>query len=65
MIIFVSALKDLKEADVIEWAKANHPVEHMQEVIQKQLEEQDIPKNVEVMDLPWVPADEEAPAEEE
>ena len=60
-----TALKDLKEADVIEWAKANHPVEHMQEVIQKQLEEQDIPKNVEVMDLPWVPADEEAPAEEE
>ena len=58
-------LKDLKEADVIEWAKANRPVEHMQEVIQKQLEEQDIPKNVEVMDLPWVPADEEAPAEEE
>ena len=30
-------LKDLKEADVIEWAKANHPTDHMNEVIEKQI----------------------------
>tara|TARA_Y100000361_G_scaffold49146_1_gene42708 strand:+ start:625 stop:984 length:360 start_codon:yes stop_codon:yes gene_type:complete len=60
-----TALKDLKEADVIEWAKANHPVEHMQEVIEKIINEQVTPKNVEVDNLPWVPVEEEAPAEEE
>tara|TARA_Y100001937_G_C6976662_1_gene265819 strand:+ start:159 stop:542 length:384 start_codon:yes stop_codon:yes gene_type:complete len=56
------ALGELKESDVIEWAKANHPVEHMQDVIQKLIDEQLTPKNVEVDALPWV---EEAPAEEE
>ena len=48
------ALADLKEADVIEWAKANHPVEHMNEVIEKQIADQEAPKNVEVDALPWV-----------
>ena len=49
-----TALADLKEADVIEWAKANHPVEHMNEVIEKQIADQETPKNVEVDALPWV-----------
>ena len=49
-----TALSDLKEADVIEWAKANHPVEHMNEVIEKQIADQETPKNVEVDTLPWV-----------
>jgi hypothetical protein len=49
-----TALADLTEADVIEWAKANHPVEHMQEVIEGQIADQETPKNVEVDALPWV-----------
>ena len=49
-----TALADLKEADVIEWAKENHPVEHMNEVIEKQIADQETPKNVEVDALPWV-----------
>ena len=47
------ALADLKESDVIEWAKANHPVEHMNEVIEKSISEQETPTNVEVESLPW------------
>ena len=57
-----TALADLKEADVIEWAKANHPVEHMNEVIEKQIADQETPKNVEVDALPWV-EEEESPEE--
>ena len=58
-----TALADLKESDVIEWAKANHPVEHMQDVIQKEIENKLTPKNVEVEALPWV-EEEEEPSEE-
>ena len=58
------ALADLKEADVIEWAKANHPVEHMQEQVEKKISEMVTPLNVEVDAMPWAPV-EEAPAEEE
>ena len=57
-----TALADLKEADVIEWAKANHPVEHMNEVIEKQIADQETPKNVEVGTLPWI-EEEESPEE--
>ena len=56
-------LSKATEADVIEMAKANHPVEHMNEVIEKQIAEKITPKNEEV-DLPWAPAAEEAAAEE-
>ena len=56
------ALSKATEADVIEMAKANHPVDHMNEVIEKQIADKITPKNEEV-DLPWAPA-EEAPAEE-
>ena len=52
-----------KDADVIEWAKANHPVDHMNEVIDKQISDNITPKNVEA-DMPWAPA-ESPPAEEE
>ena len=52
------ALADLKETDVIEWAKANHPVDHMQEVIAKSIADQITPKNEEAK-MPW--ASEEAP----
>ena len=53
-------LSKVTEADVIEMAKANHPVDHMNEVIEKQIAEKITPKN-ESVDLPWV--DEEKPAE--
>lgn len=57
------ALADLTEADVIAWAQANHPVEHMQEVIEKQIADKVTPTNVEA-DMPWAPAAEDAPAED-
>ena len=47
------ALADLKESDVLAWAQANHPVENMQEVIQKEIEGKVTPKNIEVEELPW------------
>ena len=56
-------LSKATEADVIEMAKANHPVDHMNEVIEKQIADKITPKNEEV-DLPWAPAAEEAAAEE-
>lgn len=58
------ALADLTEADVIAWAQANHPVEHMQEVIEKQIADKVTPTNVEV-DMPWAPVDETPVSEEE
>ena len=56
-------LADLKEAEVIEWAKENHPTDHMNEVIEKQINEAKTPTQVDA-DMPWAPA-EEPPAEEE
>jgi hypothetical protein len=47
-----TALTSLTEADVISWAQANHPVDHMQEVIIKNISEQKIPKNIKA-ELPW------------
>ena len=40
-------------ANVIEWAQANHPVDHMQEVITKNISEQKIPTNEDVSEMPW------------
>ena len=53
------ALADLKESDVIAWAQANHPVEHMQEVIAKAIADQEVPKNEEVTstEVSWLPVD--------
>ena len=68
-----TALADLTEAAVIEWAKENHPTDHMNEVIEKQISDKITPKNEEAV-MPWAPveeeaaeeeAEEEAPAEEE
>lgn len=50
-------LGELTEADVIAWAKANHPTDHMNEVIEKQISDKLTPKNVEV-EMPWAPAEE-------
>ena len=46
------------EANVIEWAQVNHPVDHMNEVIEKNLAELEAPTNVEVYDneLSWLPS---------
>ena len=51
-------LANLTEADVIAWAQANHPVDHMNEVIEKQISDKITPKNVEA-EMPWAPAEEE------
>lgn len=48
-----TSFADLTEAEIIAWAQANHPVEHMQEVIEKQINEQINPSNVEVGSMPW------------
>lgn len=56
------ALADLTEANVIAWAQANHPVEHMQEVIQRQIADKVTPTNVDV-DMPWAPVEEESSEE--
>ena len=56
-------LADVTEADVIKMAQENHPVDHMNEVIEKQIADKITPKNEEV-DLPWAPAEEEAAEEE-
>jgi len=55
-----TALSSVTEENVIEWAQANHPVDHMQEVITKNISEQKIPTNEDVSELPWAPA-EDAP----
>ena len=47
-------LADLTEADVIEWAKANHPTDHMNEVIEKAISDKITPKN-EPAEMPWAP----------
>lgn len=48
-----TSFADLTEADIISWAQANHPVDHMQEVIEKQINEQINPSNTEVEAMPW------------
>lgn len=57
-----TALADLTEANVIEWAKANHPTDHMNEVIEKIISDKITPKN-EPAEMPWAPEEEtESPA---
>ncbi len=46
-------LNNVTEADVIEWAKANHPVEQMNIDILNKLNSQKTPKNVNVDAMPW------------
>lgn len=48
-----TALSSVTEANVIEWAQANHPVDHMQEIITKNISEQKIPTNEDVSEMPW------------
>ena len=47
-----TAFADLTEADVISWAQANHPTDHMNEVISGSIANQITPTNEEA-NLPW------------
>jgi len=49
-----SAITTLTEADVIEWAKANHPTAHMNEVIEKEISRKLVPVNEDVTELDWL-----------
>jgi hypothetical protein len=49
-----SAINTLTEHDVIGWAKANHPTDHMNEVIEKAISEKLTPKNEDVTELDWL-----------
>ena len=41
-----TAIGDLTEADVVAWAQANHPTEHMNQVIQNEISKKITPTNV-------------------
>ena len=55
-------INTLTEQDVIGWAKANHPTDHMNEVIEKAISDKLTPKNEDVTELHWLAT--ETPAEE-
>jgi hypothetical protein len=57
-----SEITRLTEADVISWAQANHPTDHMNEVIEKAISDKLTPKNEDVTELDWLST--ETPAEE-
>lgn len=48
-------LNELTEAEVIEWVKISHPIAHMQEQVQKEINKQIVPK-YEPVPLPWDPS---------
>ena len=59
-------LAQITEANVIEWAKANHPTEHMNEVIEREISKKLVPTNEDVTELDWLAtAAPEAPVAEE
>jgi hypothetical protein len=60
-----TAIGDLTEADVIAWAQANHPTDHMDEVIQKEISTKITPTNVEVTgdDVSWLASEESESSE--
>jgi len=46
-------LASLTEAEVIEWVKVAHPVEHMQDMIAQQIQAKRLLNQI--VDLPWAP----------
>tara|TARA_R110001632_G_scaffold224829_1_gene357491 strand:+ start:407 stop:769 length:363 start_codon:yes stop_codon:yes gene_type:complete len=56
-----TALADLTEAEVIVWAQANHPVDHMNQVIEKGISGKVTPVNEDVTELTWLATETEAP----
>lgn len=57
-----TAITDLTEAEVIEWAKAHHPVSHMQEVITRNINNKVAPKSEDVTEISWLAATDPEPA---
>ena len=49
-----TSIETLTEADIIEWAKANHPTDHMDEVIERHIKEKLTPTQEEVTELNWL-----------
>ena len=47
-------ITEITEANVIEWAKANHPTNHMNEVIEREISKKITPTNEEVTELEWL-----------
>jgi len=58
-----SAIETLTEATIIEWAQANHPTDHMDEVILKGIKGKVTPTQEDVTELDWLHT-EETPAPE-
>ena len=58
-----SAIETLTEAIIIEWAQANHPTDHMNEVILKGIKGKVTPTQEDVTELDWLQT-EETPAPE-
>lgn len=53
-----AGIETLTEAMVIEWAKANHPTDHMNEVIEKGIKAKIVPTNEDVTELDWLATEE-------
>ena len=58
---------DLTQDEVIAWAQANHPTDHMDEVIEKAISEKITPTNDPVGkdEIPWLPSNDPTPEAEE
>jgi hypothetical protein len=57
-------IETLTEDIVIEWAKANHPVGHMNEVIEKGIKSKITPTNEDVTELDWLETEPQVNIEE-
>jgi|TARA_B110000908_G_scaffold126710_1_gene148684 hypothetical protein len=57
-----TAYGTLTEADIITWAQANHPVDHMQEVVTKGIQKLTVVET-DATTLPWEPEPEEVTPE--
>ena len=47
-------LTEITEENVIAWAQANHPTDHMNEVIAREIGKKIVPMNEEVNELEWL-----------
>ncbi len=54
-------ITSLTEEQVIEWAKANHPTDHMDEIITSALKKKLRPTLEDVTELSWLSAEEQTP----
>lgn len=58
-------ISSLTEAEVIEWAKANHPTDHMNQMIEKGVLAKITPKDEDVTELDWLQTEEAEPVTSE